>query len=114
MTRQERSRLRAYLSFAAGIAIFALLFVPALFIGSAQGVIGAIALMLVTLLLTLWFGEHGFDTSKSSTTRPAEAARRPRLPLDPEHTEFDDENWLRVHGGPGTSDDHRGETPRRT
>ncbi len=102
---RRRLRAAAYILFAYGVIVTVLGLVPSLYLGYGTAALTAMLAAAAAFLLSLWAGAYGFESREELRRRPLEAGRP--VEWTPENIPRDDENWLRVHGGPGTKDNDR-------
>jgi hypothetical protein len=100
MASQENPRAWAFAAFAFSLFLFLAVFIPSLYAGALFGVISSMLLILGGLLVAYRMGQKGFadETTPPYASNEDEGQGKPTL--DPDHVEFDEANWRRVHGSP--------------
>jgi hypothetical protein len=104
-------KLAAYLSVGIALLVFLAGLIPAMFLGDGSMALASLVLIFVFLIGALTAGRYAFGGERGYR-KPSETDEA-RSSITPEHMDFDDENWLRVHGGPGYQRRERDEAKRR-
>lgn len=97
-------RLLSYLFFALALMAFLGVLIPALFLGEPTAALLGAVVAIAGMLLALLAGWFGFDSGRKEVPETHQQTSESKAHWRPEEMPMDEENWLRIHGGPGHKD----------